>query len=464
MISIRRKLLMYLFGGMISATLLAGFATYVQVRHEMNEMFDYQLQQIATAFPTELSVGHTLQVGDDSEDEVMLQIWDKDNQLLFTSAPTINLPRVSTTGFSKTTLNQQNWRVYSELDQGRFIQVSQPTAIRNRMAASMALRSLIPFVVLIPLLGLLIWIVVGRALQPIGRLAASINQRTPEALEGISDGPYPPELQPMLLALNGLLSRLEKARTTQRDFVSDAAHELRTPLAALKLQLQLVERENENPRLQAGLDKLHERLNRATHLVQQLLTLARHEGRLPDRRYRKVDLQRLVASVVSELAPQAEHKGVDLGVIAPANGSDSHIYAYGDEENLRILLGNLVDNAVRYTPAHGRVDVSISSVDGYALLQVADNGPGIPVADRERVFDRFYRREGSGVSGSGLGLFIAKTIAAQHDATIALGTPDDGQGLLATIRIKQITAGTASSVEARPALPLREQHESPNIS
>ena len=137
MISIRRKLLMYLFGGMISATLLAGFATYVQVRHEMNEMFDYQLQQIATAFPTELSVGHTLQVGDDSEDEVMLQIWDKDNQLLFTSAPTINLPRVSTTGFSKTTLNQQNWRVYSELDQGRFIQVSQPTAIRNRMALSL---------------------------------------------------------------------------------------------------------------------------------------------------------------------------------------------------------------------------------------------------------------------------------------------------------------------------------------
>lgn len=464
MISIRRKLLMYLFGGMISATLLAGFATYVQVRHEMNEMFDYQLQQIATAFPTELSAGHTLQVGDDSEDEVMLQIWDKDNQLLFTSAPTINLRRVSTIGFSKTKLNQQNWRVYSQLDQGRFIQVSQPTAIRNRMAASMALRSLIPFVVLIPLLGLLIWIVVGRALQPIGRLAASINQRTPEALETISDEAYPPELQPMLLALNGLLTRLEQARTTQRAFVSDAAHELRTPLAALKLQLQLVERDNEDPKLQTGLGKLHERLNRATHLVQQLLTLARHEGRLPDRRYQRVDLQLLVAGVVSDLAPQAENKHVDLGVIAPADGSDAHIYVYGDVENLRVLLGNLVDNAVRYTPAHGRVDVSVSSADGYALLQVADNGPGIPASDRERVFDRFYRREGSGQSGSGLGLFIAKTIAAQHDATIALDSTADDKGLRATIRIKQITAGATSRTGTRPAFPLREQHESPNIS
>ncbi len=463
MISIRRKLLMYLFGGMISATLLAGFATYLQVRHEMNEMFDYQLQQIATAFPTELSVGHTLPVGDDSEDEVMLQIWDKDNQLLFTSAPTIMLRRVNAIGFSKTKLNQQNWRVYSQLDQGRFIQVSQPVAIRNRMAVSMALRSLIPFVVLIPLLGLLIWIVVGRALQPIGRLAASINQRTPEALEAISDGPYPPELQPMLLALNGLLARLEQARTTQRAFVSDAAHELRTPLAALKLQLQLVERENRDPKLEAGLGKLHERLNRASHLVQQLLTLARHEGRLPDRRYRKVDLQKLVAGVVSELAPQAENKHVDLGVVASETYGNGPVFVFGDVENLRILLGNLVDNAVRYTPAHGRVDVSVASTDGYALLQVADNGRGIPPEDRERVFDRFYRREGSGESGSGLGLFIAKTIAAQHDATIELGNAKDGSGLLATVRLKQLLV-TDQAHRTDPTFILRDKHESPSIS
>jgi len=463
MISIRRKLLMYLFGGMISATLLAGFATYLQVRHEMNEMFDYQLQQIATAFPTELSVGHTLPVGDDSEDEVMLQIWDKDNQLLFTSAPTINLRRVNTIGFSKTKLNQQNWRVYSQLDQGRFIQVSQPTAIRNRMAASMALRSLIPFVVLIPLLGLLIWIVVGRALQPIGRLASSINQRTPEALEAISDGSYPPELQPMLLALNGLLARLEQARTTQRAFVSDAAHELRTPLAALKLQLQLVERDNQDPKLQTGLGKLHERLNRANHLVQQLLTLARHEGRLPDRRYQKVDLHKLVASVVSELAPQAENKHVDLGVVASEASGNGPVFVSGDVENLRILLGNLVDNAIRYTPAHGRVDVSVASTDGHALLQVADNGRGIPLADRERVFDRFYRREGSGESGSGLGLFIAKTIAAQHDATIELGSVKDGSGLLATVRLKQLLV-TDQAPRADATFILREKHESPSIS
>ncbi|MES2025252.1 MAG: hypothetical protein V4448_06830 [Pseudomonadota bacterium] len=225
MMTIRRQLLIYLFGGMISATLLAGFATYIQVRSEMGEMFDYQIKQIAIALPAELSNGHQLPDESDLDDEVVMQIWDGNNQLVFTSAPTIQLKKVNGFGFNYTSFKDKKWRVYSELDQGRTIQISQPVAIRNRMAVSMALRSLIPFVILIPLLALLIWIVVGRGLAPMQRLAKSISQRSPDALDPLLDESYPPELRPMFIALNGLLTRLDQARSAQRAFVSDAAHE-----------------------------------------------------------------------------------------------------------------------------------------------------------------------------------------------------------------------------------------------
>jgi two-component system OmpR family sensor kinase len=291
-----------------------------------------------------------------------------------------------------------------------------------------------PFLVLIPILALLIWIVVGRSLAPIHRLAQGVSQRSPGALDPLPDDAYPPEMQPILSALNDLLQRLSQAFATQRAFVADAAHELRTPLAALKLQLQLVERETDPAQTALGFKKLHDRLNRATHLVQQLLTLARHERHAAEPEHRPVDLRALAISTASEHAPLAQNKGVDLGVMPFPKGDGPKIL--GDESSLRIMLGNLVDNATRYTHVYGRVDISVSSADdGSALLCVADNGPGIPEEDRSRVFDRFYRREGTGESGSGLGLFIARTIADQHGATITLSETGGG-GLTVTVRFK----------------------------
>ena len=434
----RGQLLVYLFGGMISATLIAGLADYVQVRTEINEIFDYQLKQIAGALPGELSAGRNLSINDDLDEEIVVQIWNAKGEMVFTSAPTIQLPQAAGLGFQSISLNKQHWRAYSETDQELIIQVAQPKKVRNEMAASMALRALLPFFVLIPVLALLIWIVVGRSLYPLHRLAHAISQRSPKALAPLPDEGYPPELQPMLLALNSLLIQLDQSFATQRAFVADAAHELRTPLTALQLQLQLVERESDYHKRATGFKKLHERLDRATHLVQQLLTLARHEDRTADRSSHKIDLRRLAACVVADHAPQAERKNVDLGVATSTDMNTDAVIIFGDEDSLRIMLGNLVDNAVRYTPAHGRVDVSIDvSHEEHAIfLRVKDNGPGIPLQDRKRVFDRFYRREGSGESGSGLGLFIANTIAAQHDATIKLDTPDDNGGLVVTVQFQ----------------------------
>jgi two-component system OmpR family sensor kinase len=434
--TIRRQLLIYLLGGMFAATLVATMATYMEVRNETNELFDYQLQQIADALPNEIPVGLNLPVGKVEHEEIEVQVWSADDRLVFTSGPMADMPRFSGRGLRSISFNGKGWRVFSEGNANRFIQISQPHAVRNELAAGMALRTLTPFMILIPILALLIWLVVGRGLAPIHLLAHEVSQRSPDALDPLPDHAYPPELQPILRELNTLLDRLARAFATQRAFVADAAHELRTPLAALKLQLQLVEREQDRTEVEAGFRKLHERLNRATHLVQQLLTLARHEHHATRPQHKPIDLHELAISTVSDHAPQAENKGVDLGVVPFQDGAAPRIM--GDESSLRIMLGNLVDNATRYTQVNGRVDVSVDlAEDGSPLLRVADNGPGIPVEDRGRVFDRFYRREGTGQSGSGLGLFIARTIADQHGASIALSQTAE-HGLTVTVRFQSL--------------------------
>jgi two-component system OmpR family sensor kinase len=446
-VTIRRQLLIYLLGGMFAATLVATLATYIEVRNETNELFDYQLQQIADALPNEIPIGLNLPVGKVEHEEIEVQVWDADGRLVFTSGPMAYMPRFKGFGLRSISYDGKGWRIFSEGNANRFIQISQPHAVRNELAAGMALRTLTPFMILIPILALLIWLVVGRGLAPIHLLAHEVSQRSPDALDPLPDHAYPPELQPILRELNALLDQLARAFATQRAFVADAAHELRTPLAALKLQLQLVEREQDRTEIEAGFRKLHDRLNRATHLVQQLLTLARHEHHTTRPQHRVIDLQELAISTVSDHAPQAENKGVDLGVMPFAGALAPRIL--GDESSLRIMLGNLIDNATRYTQVGGRVDVAIGlAEDGAPILRVADNGPGIPEEDRERVFDRFYRREGTGQSGSGLGLFIARTIADQHEARIELSRTAE-RGLTVTVRFKP--APSASSASANGA-------------
>ena len=430
---LRQQLLIWLLGGVLMSTLLAGGVLYLQVHEEANELFDYQLKQMAVSLPAQLVLPTPPLWGPDPEEDqdIVVQAWDGSGALLYRSSADFFLPRVTTAGFHTVMLKDDTWRVFSMTRHGRSIQVAQPTSVRQELAAGLALRSLLPFGVLIPALALLIWWVVGRALAPLQRVADALHQCAPDAMQALPDADLPPEIRPLVDALNALLQRLDQAMSAQRAFVADAAHELRTPLAALKLQLQLTERTADEMQRKLAYTKLHERLDRATHLVQQLLTLARQEP-LQRQPFKPVDLRGLARQVVAEHSTLAETRGIDLGVADDAEA----LSVPGHADSLRILLGNLVNNAIQYTPSGGRVDVNVQHKDGGAMLSVLDTGSGIPDDDRARVFDRFYRREGSGVTGSGLGLAIVQNVAAQHGATVELVDNPAGSGLWVRVIFK----------------------------
>jgi two-component system OmpR family sensor kinase len=264
---------------------------------------------------------------------------------------------------------------------------------------------------------------VGRELRFLESTAQAVARRTPESLEPITGEAVPDEIQPLVAALNGLLARLGHALTQQRHFIADAAHELRTPLTALRLQLQLAERAHDSAERDKAHAMLREGIARATRVVEQLLTLARQDPDAPVEGSAPVDLAELAKSVAHAQEPAAAARGLSLGVEA----SGPAVVA-GDRDGLRAMLENLVDNAIRYTPS-GHVTVRVGPAGDEARLEVEDTGPGIPAAERARVFDRFYRGEAVAAGGSGLGLAIVRRIAERHRGRVELLDPVTGRGL-----------------------------------
>jgi two-component system OmpR family sensor kinase len=284
--------------------------------------------------------------------------------------------------------------------------------------------------VLFPLLGPMIWFGVGRGLSPLDSMSRALGKRRPDALAPLAERGLPDELKPLAASVNALLARLDAALGAQRRFTADAAHELRTPLAALKLQLDVARRVGDDPARTAAYDDLDEGVARASHLVDQLLTLARVEPEALAAHAADCDLVALAKEAIVARGALAAAKRIDLGL-----ARESPATVRGDAASLAILLSNLLDNALRYTPEGGRVDVFVERGDeGTAILTVADTGPGIPADERERVFDRCYRGVGAGATGSGLGLSIVKRIADAHGATLALDAPAEGTGLVASVR------------------------------
>jgi len=426
--TIRRQLLLWLLGGMLVCTLAAGFAMYLKVREETSELFDYQLREIATSLPPNFSAAQREPGEQDPEQDVVVQVWDSAGARVYASHPGLALPRLRQEGFRTVREGGTEWRVFGETRRDRFVQVAQDVGARDELVFGVAARSLAPFLALIPVLAVLIGIVVGRSLAPLQRVARAVERRSAAALQPLTTDGIPPELLPMVEALNDLLARLGHALEAQRAFVADAAHELRTPLTALQLQLQLAERAEPGPAQAAAFARLHQRLDRAAHLVAQLLALARQEPPLDERAREDIDLAQLAREVVADYDALAESRGIDLGAEV---GSAATVR--GQRDGLRVMLGNLVDNALRYTPAGGRVDVTVSTEGGRPLLRVADSGPGIPAAERERVFDRFHRGGDADTPGTGLGLAIVKRVAERHGATVHLADGPGGRGLEAQV-------------------------------
>ncbi len=427
--TIRAQLLIGLSCCTVACALVAGAGLYKQVRKEANELSDLQMREIAYALPNVFGSNTVLPATEDPEAELVIQVWDQQDTLLYSSRPQAAIPRYRLSGFQSVKLNGERWRIYGETRHERFVQISQPMEVRQELAQDMTRRISIPLLVFLVVLSGLIWVIVGRALRPLNRVATAVAGRSPNALQPLELGGLPPELKPIVESLNQLLLKIDQAMTAQRNFVADAAHELRSPLTALKLQLQLAERAGTDELRVAAFAKLHERLDRSNHLVQQLLTLARNEpGQVPAR-LSTVDLHQLAQWVVANQSTYAESREIDLGVEADSVA----VLIEGDADGLRVLLNNLVDNALRYTQVGGQVDVMSCVEEGHPLLRVQDNGPGVPEPERARLFDRFYRPDGNTVWGCGLGMSIVKNIADFHHADIRLSENVGGIGFMVTL-------------------------------
>ncbi|QNB09412.1 two-component sensor histidine kinase [Herbaspirillum frisingense] len=438
--SIRNKLLLWLGLGLFSIIVLAGVALYFQARGEANQIFDYQMRQIAASLPRQafspISPGQQFP---ELEDEIMMQIWDSRGSVIYHSHARGAMPRQAELGFANVRGPNGMWRVYSAQIGSTVVQVAQPQSARDEIAAQMAVKTVVPLLLLFPLIGVLSWVAVSRGLAPVRKAAAEVAARDMNSLQPLSDVGMPQEIQPLTHALNDLLARLKHSTETQRAFVADAAHELRTPLTALRLQAQLAERASDEEERRSAFADLKSGLERTSHLVHQLLTLARQE---PDAMgFAAVDLRALLASVVGDLSSVAEHGGIDLG-LSDAGDDGRRLQVQGNADALRILFNNLVDNALRYTPAGGVVDVGVDlSVAGRCTVVIQDSGPGIAESELPRVFDRFYRAQrphgAQGASsnraafGSGLGLAIVRQIADLHRVPVTL--VNTGKGLQARV-------------------------------
>jgi two-component system OmpR family sensor kinase len=428
--SIRQRLLLGLLVGLSLVLGIAGYATYRQARAEVNTLFDYQLQQAALALRRQnllaLAIGGEAGEG---EGDLLVQIWDRGGGLLYVSRQDWELPFATQPGFADLLWRDQRWRLFALSAGDRIVQVAQPARVRLRMSADIALRNLAPFLLLLPGMALVIWFGVGAGLRPLHRVAADIQQRRPEALEPVAVERLPAEITPLVQALNDLLARLAHTLDAQRQFVADAAHELRTPLTAVRLQAEMAQRATNLEEQARNLDQLRAGLLRASHLVEQLLAMARLDAAPDAGSVEAVDLLEVARRVVTEFAPIADDRHLDLGLLP----SDAVLVA-GDPGELRTLLGNLVDNALRYTPAGGQVDVQVQRAGDKAVLTVSDTGPGIPATERARVFDRFYRGADAVAPGSGLGLAIVQRIADRSRATVRLEDAEPGRGLRVIVR------------------------------
>lgn len=433
--SIRRKLLIVLIGAMSVLMVVGGGATYSAAIDEANTLFDYHLEQIALALRNQTFQGSTEDLASEKDFDFVIRIWERDGLSVYYSHPHRVLPDIARLGYATEETSEGSWRVFALQYQGQTISVAQPMTVRTDLAAKAALHTLIPVIVLVPVLALLIWLVVSRELRPLKDLARLVSARTPDTLDPFKEDGVPEEARPLVKSLNDLLARLKAAFDTQRHFIADAAHELRTPLTALQLQTQLVERAISDVERAAALNDLKQGLGRTIHMVHQLLTLARQEPGAVEQPFAEVLLADLVRQVVADHAPVAGAKNIDLGAAA----FDPAACIKGDREALRTLLANLVSNAVRYSPAGGRVDVSCGIASQRPYLEVADNGPGIPPEERERVFDRFYRYGSEEPPGCGLGLAIVRSIAIRHGASVDLGNAG-GSGLVVKIAFPDVAA------------------------
>ncbi|HSI54083.1 MAG: sensor histidine kinase [Ramlibacter sp.] len=440
MCSLRRVLLMWLVPLFIIVGAASCAFSYWSYTHMVAEFMDNQMEQLGKSIamqqgklmPPPTNADRIHKWGD-----YVVQVYSADGQLQHSSWPQLGTQPLRAKdggGFHNARIGDATWRVYctEQVSGGdRVVQVYQSDTFRAHLAAERAGLALAPVLILLPLAILILWGVSGamsRAVQAIGEQAARQDENT---ISELSLDHVPLELRPMLMSFNGLLARLRDAFATQRRFVQDAAHELRTPITAVALQLENVRADLPAGACQQSFAQLEAGVSRSQRLIDQLLKLSRQEAPVAEATD-SVDLHAHVHESINAMIALADQRGIDLGLVPLPAGQPAPAMhcAPGD---LRSVLDNLLENALRYTPEGGVVDVRVVNAGGRGAIEVVDTGPGIPPELMSRVFDRFFRVPGSNVSGSGLGLAIAQAAAQRCGLRISLRNREDRSGLVARV-------------------------------
>ena len=434
--SLKRRLLVLALGAITLVWLGAAAFTYHDAREEFDEMLDAHLAQEAG-----LLVAQATHEIDELETEhvpllhkyarsVTFQVWENGRQLRLHSA---NAPQQALTnierGFSNSTIDGVSWRVFSTWDEsGDFlIHVAERTEVRDELASGIAGNLLKPLGFSLPLLALLLWFAVMRALRPLEKLTGEVEQRKPDNLAALDASSAPHEVVPLIEQLNRLFERIDASMEKERRFTADAAHELRTPVAAIKAQAQVARGATADAERVHALDNAIIGCDRASHLIDQMLTLARVDT-LDSQITEQCKLHGIATEVIAALAPAALERRVQLEL---QDGGEAIVR--GNAGLLRVLLRNLLDNSIKHTAQGTTVQVNIDSSPETTCLSVSDNGAGIPEQERDKVIERFYRPLGTQASGSGLGLSIVKRIAEIHHASLQMEQAENGKGLRVTV-------------------------------
>lgn len=361
------------------------------------------------------------------------QVLSDSNKLLLHSSGAPKIPLYSSTeGFHNKLVEQQHWRVFTTINSKAHTRtvLAERYDTRNELGKRIALDDLYIMLLVLPLSGLLIWIAIGRGIDSLESVAEELANREPNYLEPVKIESVPEEIRPVIDELNKLFFRLKEAFEREARFAADAAHELRTPLAALKAQAQVALNTTDINEKNIALQKVIASVNRNTHIVQQLLTMSKL---VPDQVFScdldNVDLIKITREILAMLAPSAIEKQIEIEFEA-----DQNVDMFpGTPTAISILVRNLVDNAIRYTDPGGHIVVRVRQQNKNVVLEVQDNGPGIAPQFRARVFERFFRVLGNKTTGSGLGLAIVQQIVSLHHAHIMLDNPETETGLIVRV-------------------------------
>lgn len=450
MTSLRLRLIVGLLATLMTLSVLDSLWSYRDSYHETEEIFDAHLAQYARIVHNLLADAlpradqptlvwpvplETQGVGHFYERKLNYQVWQGDRLLARSaSAPADRPYHPLRAGYQDVHDAIADWRVFTlpDADHGLMIQVAERGDVRGEMAEMIARRTLSKNLALIPVTAVLVAWLVSQGLAPLKTLVADIAARRPDRLDPVPLKRLPAELQPIIVAINELMARLDQALAQERRFTSDAAHELRTPLALVRLQIEGLDPLADEASRQIAHQRLLKGIDRLSRIVSQMLQLARLEQAADQIMLTQVDLKAVLAASVAELAPAAMAKDQDLSLEVSA---EACLLDHAQPDALAIMMRNLLDNAIRYTPPGGRIGVTLGLEEGHARLAVEDSGPGIPEALRERVWERFFRPPGMESPGSGLGLSIVRRVLELHRGSARISPGKAGGGLRVEVRL-----------------------------